>query len=131
MNKIKAAEALKSLEVQLKGGPGSGPRPRGGSITQKYGTGKHDSYEPKEPPLDDFSASVSEIRGVLGKYEGSGWYHNSKKQELHLVQSQSGSEKRVRVFLTDRMTDDNKPYSSSQLSEMFKESGLPVFDVDY
>ena len=31
MNKIKAAEALKSLENQLKGGPGSGPRPRGGS----------------------------------------------------------------------------------------------------
>lgn len=31
MNRLKAAQALKKLEMQLKGGPGSGPRPGGGS----------------------------------------------------------------------------------------------------
>lgn len=45
MNKTKAAEALKSLEVQLKGGPGSGPRPgrgRAGAIERAIGPAPDD-----------------------------------------------------------------------------------------
>lgn len=61
MNKTKAAEALQKLENQLKGGPGSGPRPGGGAkptITGNSQTAIKASYAANE-------ASSKALRSTL------------------------------------------------------------------